>query len=287
MDMTGSDGVLSVPAEHLRGLIWLVAAPITVWLVVCGAQALASRGNVTMGRFVRRLGELSIAAQAALFASLVGAGVHAALVSTHWTEDRTRAMLFLVDTLAFLVAIGWTFLLRPGWRLVNLVVLFGTVGAYAVYLLKGWEALDLVGLLTTTIELSVALVLLDPLQPAVGPARTRERWVAAAAIPVALVSLLGTGAVAQATNDGAAHHHHGSDDMADMPGMAGMPGMDHDHGSHEHDAEHGSHVSLATTSPAGWISTTHRVMNWSRLLRPREWMPTVTRRRLRTTCRTT
>src|SRR4029078_12799940 len=98
--------------------------------------------------------------------------------------DRTRAMLFVVDTAAFLFALAWTLSLRPGWRVVNLVVLTGTVGTYVVYLIKGWEVLDLVGLLTTTVELGVALVLLDPLQPAVGPTPGRERWVVAGSPPL-------------------------------------------------------------------------------------------------------
>ena len=236
MDMTGSDGVFSVPGEHLPGLVWLIAAPATLWALIYLTQALAARGNVPATRLAGRIEELSIAASAAVFAALIGAGVHAALVWTHWTEDRTRAILFIVDTLAFLFALGWTLALRPGWRAVNLVVLAGTVGTYAFYLLKGWEALDLVGLLTTTIELSVVLVLLDPLQPAVGPAPRRERWVAVAALPVALISLLFTGAVAEATNGGTTDHHHSPHDMTNMPSdMPGMPGMSDEHGEHDHD----------------------------------------------------
>jgi hypothetical protein len=238
MQMTGSGGVLSVPAEHVPGLVWLVAAPLVVCLAIYGCRALASRGSVGATRFIRRIDELSMAAKAALFAALIGAWVHAALVPTHWTGDRTRAVLFVIGTLAFLLALGWTLMLRPGWRTVNLVVLGGTVGSYAFYLLRGWETLDLVGLLTTTVELSVALVLLDPLQPAVGPVRSRERWVAAAALPVALASLLGTGAVASATNDVAAEQHPAA-------GMAGMPGMT---------AGGSTKLSLPTTSPAGPIT---------------------------------
>jgi hypothetical protein len=258
MDMTGSDGVFSVPAEHVPGMVWLVAAPTSVWVLLCAAQFLASRGNGPASRFMGRVGELSIAARAALFAAWIGAGVHVALVPTHWTEDRTRAMLFVLDAAAFLFAMGWTLALRPGWRAVNLVVLAGTVATYAIYLLKGWETLDLVGLLTTTIELSVALVLLDPLQPAVGPAPRRERWVAVAALPVALVSLLGTGVVAEASNGDATTQHHAPNDMSNMPGMTnmhGMAGMAHHRGGQGGGTgAHEVRLSLPTTSPAGPVT---------------------------------
>src|SRR6478609_1579555 len=186
MDMTGSDGVLSVPAEHLPGFIWLVAAPLGVCLVIAAANALAGRGSAPASRLVGWFETLPVAARAALFAAMIGAGVHAAIVQTHWQEDRTRAWLFVLDTVAFLVAFVWTLGLRPHWRMVNLVVLLGTVGTYAIYLLKGWESLDLVGLLTTTIELAVAIVLVVQPRPAVGTAKGRERWTLVAALPIAL-----------------------------------------------------------------------------------------------------
>jgi hypothetical protein len=151
-------------------------------------------------------------------------------VTTHWTEDRTRSLLFLLDTVAFVVAMAWTMGLRRGWRVVNVALLAGTVVAYAYYLLTGRETLDLVGLLTTTIELSAAFVLLDPRQPEEGSGRRRDRLVVAAALPVALVCLLGTGAVAAATSDVTPerphhHHNHPGHGMANMPGMGSMPGM--------------------------------------------------------------
>jgi hypothetical protein len=230
MNMTGSDGVLSVPAEHVLGLVCLVAAPVAVCVLVCAARVLAARGNMPAAHLVRRLAELPVTARAALFADLVGAGVHAALVTTHWTEDRTRSLLFLLDAMAFVVAMAWTVSVRRGWRVVNVALLAGTVVAYAYYLLTGRETLDLVGLLTTSIELSAAFVLLDPRQSAVGSGRRRDRLVVAAALPVALVCLLGTGAVAAATTEVTPgqphqHHNHPGRRMANMPGMGNMPGM--------------------------------------------------------------
>lgn len=270
--MTGSEGVLSVPGEHLPGMVWLVAVPVGLWLVLSLLRLLAARDVAFARRLMSRIDGLSLAAKTAVFAALVGAGVHAAIVPTHWTEDRTRAWLFVLDTLAFCVAIAATLLGVRHWRLISVAVLAGTVGTYTLYLLKGRETLDLVGLLTTTIELAALLVLLDPRVPAQGPTRSRDRWIVVAALPLAFVALLGTGAVASATVS--AEHHHGADDEAGhheaghhddghdgMAGMSGMPVAEHP-GGHDHAGGTGTgqHLAgdpdawaLATRSPAGDI----------------------------------
>jgi hypothetical protein len=232
MEMTGSEGILSVPAEHLPGFVWLVAAPLVASATVYVVQLLANHGHRTSMRLARHWNAMPLAARVALFAALIGAGVHAAIVSTHWTEDRTRAWLFVADTAAFVIAMVWALRLRSGWRPANLLVLGGTTATYVFYLLQGWEELDLVGLITTTVELAAALVLLGPVRAEEGRARGRQRLVALVALPVALVSLLGTGAVASGINDGVVdHHHHApSEDMHHMPGMhMHMPGMHSEH----------------------------------------------------------
>ena len=43
MQMTGSSGVLSVPDEHLPGLIALVLIGPVVWMALAGLRALAAR----------------------------------------------------------------------------------------------------------------------------------------------------------------------------------------------------------------------------------------------------
>ncbi len=164
MDMAhvGFGGVFSVPSEHLPGLIALLAAPLFGWLVVCAVRALAISGTGWAVSTVQRLDRLSMVARLALVGAFVGAVVHAALVPTHWAVENTLAKLFILDTIGFAVAFGWTFAGRRGWRAVSLAMLGGTVVGYVFYILKGWETLDLVGLLTTTVELAVALVLLYP-----------------------------------------------------------------------------------------------------------------------------
>ena len=69
------------------------------------------------------------------------------------------------------MAFWWTFTARTHWRLVSVAMLGGTACVYALYILKGWETMDLVGLLTTTIEAAAALVVLSP---AVSPRPARQ-----------------------------------------------------------------------------------------------------------------
>ena len=259
MDMAhvGFGGVFSVPSEHLPGLIALLATPLFGWLVICAVRALAISGTGWAVATVQRLDQLSMVARLALVGSFVGAVVHAALVPTHWADENTLAKLFILDTIGFAVAFGWTFAGRRGWRAVSLAMLGGTVVGYVFYILKGWETLDLVGLLTTTVELAVALVLLYPAESPVGAARSRERWVMVAAVPVALLALLGAGVVASATQTASADEATTSSGMAGMgsasgktgiaglaAGMSGMAGMT---------KTAGTPLALPTASPAGRI----------------------------------
>jgi hypothetical protein len=107
-------------------------------------------------------------------------------------------VLFIVDAVGFAFAFGWTLAARRCWRLIDVAMLGGTAGAYVVYILKGWESADPVGLLTTTIELAAALIVLSPAPTVAGNRPGRDRWVAVAALPLALLTLLGTTAVAAA-----------------------------------------------------------------------------------------
>src|SRR5277367_2225615 len=158
MHMTGSSGVLSVPSEHLPGLIALVLVGPVVWMALAGLRALAARRVAWADRAQVRLDRLPFAAKVVLFASLVGALVHAVIVPTHWGDERVTAVLFIVDTIGFGVAFWWTFTERAHWRLVSVAMLGGTACIYAFYILKGWETMDVVGLVTTTIEGAAALV---------------------------------------------------------------------------------------------------------------------------------
>ncbi len=76
-------------------------------------------------------------------------------------------------------------------------MLGGTACFYALYILKGWETMHLVGLVTTSIEVAGALVLLSSTASIVP---SRQRAVAVAAVPVALLSLLGTNIIASSTS---------------------------------------------------------------------------------------
>jgi hypothetical protein len=251
MQMTGSNGILSVPSEHLPGLIVLVVITPVLWVGLCGLRALAGGGAAWAAGLVRRFDGLSFTARAALFATLVGALVHAAIIPTHWGDARVTAILFIVDTVGFAVAFVWTLGARRHWRLVDLAMLGGTAIAYALYILNGWETADPVGLITTTVELAAALLLLSP-PPASSPAGTRgshERWMAVAALPLALLTLLGTTAIASAAQASAATTPPGSSHTtttAPAPAMAGM-------GKGATTKGATTKLALATTSPAGPI----------------------------------
>ncbi len=196
MQMSGSGGVLSVPHEHLPGLVALVLIGPVVWMALAGLRALSARRVGWAARTQARLDGLPFAAKVVLLGTLVGALVHAVIVSTHWGDERVTAVLFIVDTIGFAVAFWWTFTSRAAWRLISVAMLGGTALFYAFYILKGWETMDLVGLVTTTIEAAAALVVLSP---AGSPTAARQHGVALAALPVALVSLLGTNLIAGAT----------------------------------------------------------------------------------------
>jgi len=247
MQMSGPNGAFAVPAEHLPGLVALVALPVVVWALLCGVYALADRGVGWAARLVAHLDSLPLGARAALLGSLAGATVHAAIVPTHWHDERLTAILFVVDAAGFAVAFAWTLLGRRHWQLVSVAMLGGTVGYYAWYLLTGRETLDLVGLVTTAVELTAALVVLAPAASLHRLHPTGQRWVAAAAVPVSVLSLLGTGAIAGAAQTPASPTAVGPTSSA--PSSAAMPGM---RGSSS--ARTAAPLSLRTTSPAGAIT---------------------------------
>ena len=252
MQMTGSNGVLSVPNEHLPGLAALVLVGPVIWLALASLRALAVRGVPWAVRLSRRLHALPFAARVALVATLVGAVVHAVIVPTHWGDARVTAILFVADAIGFAVAFWWTLTARHHWRVVAAAMLGGTACAYALYILKGWETMDLVGLVTTSIEAAGALVLLSP-AALDGPAR--QRVVALAAVSVALVSLLGTNVIASSTTASATATSPPSSSPASSSGSSSMPGMASKGSSSAKDSSSAkaTALSLPTDSPAGSI----------------------------------
>src|SRR5476649_1316395 len=107
--MTGSNGLLSVPTEHLPGLVALVVLTPALWVGLWALRALAERGVGWASSALGRVDDLSFTAKAAMVGVLVGAVVHGAIVPTHWGDERTTAVLFIVDTVGFALAFGWTF----------------------------------------------------------------------------------------------------------------------------------------------------------------------------------
>jgi hypothetical protein len=238
--MTGSDGVLSIPSEHLPGFVALVVLPSVIWLALGAVRALAARNHQWAVRLVGHFDRLGFTAKAVLFASLVGAAVHAAIVPTHWGPERVTAVLFIADTIGFLGIFWMTLTGRRYWRAAAAAMLGGTAVAYVFYVVRGWETMDLVGLITTTIEFATALLVLSP-QASLAGARRRERWLALGALPLALATLLGTAAAAGVTASSAAVPA-ATTRTASSKSMPSMSPRDTT-----------TALSLATNSPAGPI----------------------------------
>ncbi len=258
MHMTGSNGVLSVPSEHLPGLVALVLVAPVVWLALAALRALSTHVGWAQ-RTQRRLDTLSFAARVALLGTFLGAVVHAVIVPTHWGDARVTAILFVGDAVGFAVAFWWTFTSRRHWQLVSAAMLGGTACAYALYIVRGWETMDLVGLVTTTIEAAAALVVLSPVASTV-PAR--QYAAALAAVPVAMLSLLGTNVIAGTTATAAPAATSAAEPaQAPAPAVASSPAASAGTSASSMAGMSGSGssgaavtaLSLPTTSPAGNI----------------------------------
>ena len=221
MHMTGANGgILSVPLEHLPGLIVLLVIPLLALLAVPITTTAAGRGAGWAVRLRHRLGALSTTGRVALFAMVLGAAVHAAIVPTHWSDSRFLAVLFALDAIAFVAGAGVLFAGWRAWRLLAAPLLGGTVIAYLFYILTGQESPDLVGLITTAVELTAALMLLVPDGL---PAPASTHWKAVAASTVSVVAMLASVLVSGTT------------------GSAGQPPAK-------------AQLSLSTSSPAGPIT---------------------------------
>lgn len=253
MDEESADGFWSVSAEHLPGLVALVATPVVVVLTVLLCRILADRGFAAAAAGSRRIDALSFLARVAVMSCLAGAAVHASMVSTHWTEERTTALWFAVDAGGFLLAAALTLVMRPGWRAVSFAMLALTSASYIYYVVQRGESADIVGVAMTTVELAGAMLLLQPVAAEVRHQPPAYPWVAAATVPVALLTVFTMTAFADSgssTSPAAGGQKYIEYRMAPMPGMkhgmAGMSGM-------KMPAGEGKPLTLPTASLAGAI----------------------------------
>jgi hypothetical protein len=244
MNMSDSGGVLSLPSEHVPGLVALVGL-LVLALAGWAALRVGTRRHAGWAEAAQRhIDAMPFAARVAFAGVVVGGVVHAALVPTHWTEDHTIALLFIADAVGFAIAGIWILTLRRHWQTAAVVMLGGTVAVYGWYLLTGREDADVVGLLTTAIELAAALVVLIVHADATSPVRARpHRPVITTAIAsVAAVIVTSSLAAAAPTPSGSGTTATGTHASAGaMPGMTGKGAPTRQ-------------LALATTSPAGAIS---------------------------------
>ncbi len=254
MDMSGPNSIWVVPSEHIPGLVALVATPLFLWLAYCTLQALRLHRVGWAESTGRRLDGLSGRAKVALIGMWIGFVVHVAIIPTHWRDARSTALLFGLDALLFAAVGVWTFLSRPHWKMASVAILAGTAAFYALYLLNGSETADPVGLVTTTLELAAALLLLVPVAAAVPGLRGRDVWLTAGAVPVALLSLLGVAGLAGTTAGVASAASGPSSNSASSSGMPGMSMGSPTTKSTDRPAATTSAFSLPTTSPAGAIA---------------------------------
>jgi hypothetical protein len=247
MDMSGSGSVFSVPSEHLPGLVALLAVVLLGGTALFALRALATKDVGWATKGMASWDRLSFAARAALFGVVVGGAVHAALVPTHWSDERTIALLFIADVAGFVVAAVWVLGSRRRWPELALVMLGGTVAVYAWYLVTGREDADLVGLATTTVELAAALVVLVAVLPShVTGASSRRRHsfvTALGALLVALLAMSGLAAASSTTSTADASASAGTPSKVGSS-MAGMSGS----------SASSRPLSLPTTSAAGPIT---------------------------------
>jgi len=139
-----------------------------------------------LGRRLYRAAPVSLRLGTALAA--FSGGAHLGLVGG--SHGAVTNLLFFVDGVA-LLAIAPLAFSGLAWRLPAALLLAGTVLAYLVYLLAGWEAPDQVGLTTKLVEIAALGLLLIP----VGP-RPRLPWVRWPAVLLAVPMLtIGSGLV--------------------------------------------------------------------------------------------
>ncbi len=223
MHMTGNSGLWSVPGEHLPGLIALLLFPLLAWAALLALRAGSRHGLRLATALEGRLSATPFAGKVALTVMLLGAAVHAAIVPTHWGNSRPLAILFVLDVLGFLATSAWLVAGCPGWRLGAMAMLGGTFAGYTLYLLKGWETADVVGLTVTSLELAGVLVLLVPEGTTV--AAWRKGRLLATALPMAVVVLIGTAVVAAAvvppTAPGSTGSTSNASAMRSMPSASG------------------------------------------------------------------
>lgn len=146
--------------DHDPVIVALLYLPIAIFMVMLAIEAGHQAGVGVAVRMRAGYGTLSTATNGGLLLVATCAWIHLALTPVHWAEDPLRAVLFLGDGLG-LGAIALLALAQVrAWRPVAILLLGGSIFAYAFYVLTGREGVDPVGIFTTAVEFAAIVLVL-------------------------------------------------------------------------------------------------------------------------------
>jgi hypothetical protein len=167
-----------VPAVHDHSAVEvaLLFLPVAVLATLVALEWGARSGVRAMARFHRAYSTSEPWTKAAVLYMLISATVHLALIPAHLREPLTAA-LFGVDALS-LTAISALSFVTSWWRPVAVGLLLSGIGAYALYVAMGRDAVDSVGILTKVVELAALALIVarDPLTLMIGVRRRGESF---------------------------------------------------------------------------------------------------------------
>lgn len=147
---------LGTSPEHGAAIIALLFLPVALVAALVLLSALAPHFGPA-ATVVSQMSRASNATNIAVLLMLASAEIHLVLVPAHVGEP-LRATLFALDGAAF-IAVSLMAYSGVPWRAAAAVLTLATLGAYGVYLARGLEDIDLVGVITKLIEAGALIAL--------------------------------------------------------------------------------------------------------------------------------
>lgn len=204
----GAQSFAGVAADHQSGLVALLLIPLILW---SGAALLRIWTAARLGWAVRlqsgwALSEPRVRITVTLLLST--AVIHLGLIPGHLSEAPQEALLFLANSVLFCGTAAAAALNLRAWRPAAAVLLAATVLAYAIYVARGVEQVDDLGVVTKLVELTaLGLVLLPPARPDGTPVRRRVALTGVTASLLVLTLVTGAAAWGAGLRDGIGAQH--------------------------------------------------------------------------------